>query len=96
MFQFLSMNFFLGFPQFLLGFSKVPVFLCHPVYPTRCNVTQFIYSYKLLYMFRVVSPPIIRSTHNCIYSICYWSDRKLLPAAIVEELQFQLPHESSR
>ena len=28
---------------------------------------------KLLYMFRVVSPPVIRSTNNCIYSICYWS-----------------------
>jgi len=23
------------------------------VYPTRCNVTQFIYFWKLLYMFRV-------------------------------------------
>ena len=33
-------------------------------YPTRCNITQFIYICKLLYMFRVVSPPIIRSTHN--------------------------------
>jgi len=28
---------------------------------------------KLPYMFRVVSPPIIRSTNNCIYSIWYWS-----------------------
>jgi len=28
---------------------------------------------KLLYMFRVVSPPIIRSRNNCIYSIWYWS-----------------------
>jgi len=28
-------------------------------------------SEKLLYMFGVVSPPIIRSTHNCIYSIWY-------------------------
>jgi len=28
---------------------------------------------KLLYMFQVVSPPIIRSTNNCIYSIWYWS-----------------------
>jgi len=28
---------------------------------------------KLLYMFRVVSAPIIRSTNNCIYSIWYWS-----------------------
>jgi len=26
---------------------------------------------KLLYMFRVVSPPIIISTNNCIYSIWY-------------------------
>ena len=25
-------------------------------------------------MFRVVSPPIIRSTHNCIYSIWYLSN----------------------
>jgi len=28
---------------------------------------------KLLCMFRVVSPPIIRSTAKCIYSIWYWS-----------------------
>ena len=28
---------------------------------------------KLLYMFRVVFPPINRSTNNCIYSIWYWS-----------------------
>ena len=31
-------------------------------YPTRCNVTQFVYFCKLLYMFRAVPPPIIRST----------------------------------
>jgi hypothetical protein len=31
-------------------------------YPTRCNYTQIIC--KLLYMFRVVSPPIIRGTNN--------------------------------
>ena len=31
MVQFLSINFFLGILQFLLGFSKVPVFLCHSV-----------------------------------------------------------------
>ena len=30
----------------------------------------FIYG-KMLYMFRVVSSPIIRSTYNCIYSIWY-------------------------
>jgi len=42
--------------------------------PKRCNVIQFIYICKLLYMFRVVPPPIIRSTHKCIYSIWYLSN----------------------
>ena len=36
--------------------------------------TLFI-SGKILYIFRLVSPPIIRSTHNCIYSIWYLSNR---------------------
>jgi hypothetical protein len=31
--------------------------------------------WKLLYMFRVVPPPIIRRANNCIYSICYLSGR---------------------
>ena len=30
---------------------------------------------ELLYMFREVSPPVIRSTYNCIYSIWYLSNR---------------------
>src|SRR5215475_2366995 len=47
----------------------------YTVYPTRCNVTQFIYIRKLLYMFRVVLPLIIRSAYNCIYSISYLSHR---------------------
>jgi hypothetical protein len=34
-----------------------------------------MYIWKLLYMFRVVFPPIIRSAHNCIYSIWYLSHR---------------------
>jgi len=29
---------------------------------------------KLLYMFRVVTPPIIRSTYNCNYCIWHWSN----------------------
>jgi hypothetical protein len=33
------------------------------------------YIWKLLYMFRVVPPPIIRGANNCIYSIWYLSDR---------------------
>jgi hypothetical protein len=45
------------------------------IYPTRCNIIQFIYIWKLLYMFWTVPPPIIRSAYNCIYSIWYLSHR---------------------
>jgi hypothetical protein len=45
------------------------------IYPTRCNVTQFIYNWKLLYVFRVVPPHTIRSAYNCIYSIWHLSHR---------------------
>ena len=45
------------------------------IYPTRCNFTQFIYIWKLLYMFRVVPPPIIRSAYNYIYNTWYLSHR---------------------
>jgi len=31
--------------------------------------------WKVLYVFRVVPSPIIRSANNCIYSICYLSLR---------------------
>jgi hypothetical protein len=34
-----------------------------------------VYIWKLLYMFRVVLPPIIRSAYNCIYRIWYLSYR---------------------
>jgi hypothetical protein len=34
-----------------------------------------VYIWKLLYMFRVVLPPIIRSAYNCIDSIWYLSHR---------------------
>ena len=40
----------------------------------RCNITQFIYIWKPLYIFRVVPPPIIRSANNCIYSMWYLSN----------------------
>jgi len=40
------------------------------------DVTMYglLYFCKLLYMFRVVTPPIIRSTYNCNYSIWHWSN----------------------
>jgi len=54
-------------------------------YKDRERVFQYIsnkmqrytvyYIWKLLYMFRVVPSPIIRSAYNCIYSIFYLADR---------------------
>jgi len=42
--------------------------------PRRCNTNQSIYySASSLYMFRVSTTPIIRSTQNCNYSLQYWS-----------------------
>jgi len=42
--------------------------------PTRCNTKQSIYySVSSLYMFRVSTTTIIRSTQNCNYSLRYWS-----------------------
>ena len=48
MVQFLSINFFLGFLQFLLGFSKVPIFLCHSVLHsfTQLQMTQRHINFK--------------------------------------------------
>ena len=45
------------------------------------------YICKLLYMFRVVFPPIIRSTLNSIYSIWHLSNRYCYLPTIVEELE---------
>jgi len=56
-----------------MGTCNVSVF--QYIYPTRCNVIQFIYIWKLLYIFRVVLSPIIRREYNCIYSIWYLSHR---------------------
>jgi len=40
------------------------------------TINSSLYFCKLLYyMFRVVTPPIIRSTYNCNYSIWHWSNR---------------------
>ena len=54
MVQFLSINFFLGFLQFLLGFSKVLVFLCHPVY--TISDLQCIHSWVTLQRALLLSP----------------------------------------
>ena len=42
--------------------------------PTRCNTKRSIYyCASSLYMFRVSTTPIIRSTQNCHYSLRCWS-----------------------
>jgi len=46
-----------------------------PIYIQQAATLQFIYIWKLLYMFRVVLSPIIRSAYNCIYIIWYLSHR---------------------
>jgi hypothetical protein len=40
------------------------------------NVTIYslLYFCKTLYMFRVVTPPIIRKTYNCNYRMWHWSN----------------------
>ena len=47
MVQFLSIIFFLGFLQFLLGFSKVPVFVCHSVLALQEGLYSMKYSTAL-------------------------------------------------
>ena len=39
------------------------------------TIYSLLYFCKLLYMFLVVTPPIIRSTYNCNCSIWHWSNR---------------------
>ena len=49
--------------------------ICVNNYPARYSNIQFIDICKLLYMFRVVSPPVVRSSYHCIYSIWHYWDR---------------------
>jgi hypothetical protein len=49
--------------------------LCSPSISNKMHRYTVYFIWKLLYMFRVVPPPIIRSENNCIYSTWYLSDR---------------------
>jgi len=52
--------------------------ICVNSCPTRCNTKQSIYySASSLYMFRVSTTPIIRSTQNCNYSLRYCATTSL-------------------
>jgi hypothetical protein len=48
-------------------------------YSSRATIYSLLYFCKLLYMFRVVIPPIIRSTYNCNYNIWHWSNLLCYP-----------------
>ena len=60
--------------EFYIQWSVYRV-ICANKYPRRYNNIQFICIWKLLYMFWVVSPSIIRSSHHCFYSIWHYWDR---------------------
>jgi len=51
-------------------FHLWPARLYH-IFPQDANLHSSFISGKVFYMFRAASPPIIRSTHKCIYSIWY-------------------------
>jgi len=47
-----------------------------PIYTSnKMQLYTLYYIWKLIYMFRVLLPPIIRSAYNCICSIWYLSHR---------------------
>jgi len=55
-----------------------------------------LYFCKLLCMFRVLTPPIIRSTYNCNYSIWHWSNRLWYLPLSWRIWKFHLLHDSGR
>jgi len=61
------------------------------------TINSFLYFCRLLYMFRVIPLPIIRSTcKNCNYSIWHWSNRicHLLPSWRSQNSEFWLLYKS--
>ena len=75
MVHFLSVFFFLGFLQFLLGFSKVPIFLCHPLFlfltyvskQTLFFPSQLIYAATILTEFTwtsTIEPHVTLARHR--------------------------------
>ena len=60
---------FLWLEQEITQFSSVS-----KIVQQDATMYSLLYFCKLLYMFRVVTPPIIRSTYSCNYSIWHWSN----------------------
>jgi len=53
--------------------SKMYVLIMSIIVQQDATVYSLLYFCKLLYMFRVVTPPIITRTYNCNYSVWHWS-----------------------
>ena len=77
MFQFLSI-FFLGFLQFLLGFSKVPVFLCHSV----CRPLKFYMSLLFVFVCCRIVPLFVEFNSILLSNILSFFYPYLLPSFI--------------
>ena len=60
----------------MMGGSTSRIFVNIPIYIQQYVTLHSLFIFwKLLYMFRVLLPPIIKSAYNCIYSIWYLSHR---------------------
>jgi len=57
------------------GIRQVPYYQIFQYISNKMQRYTVYYAWKMLYMFRVVPPPITRSAYNCIYSIWYLSHR---------------------
>jgi len=58
-----------------INFRCISCIIYSNIYLNKMQRYTLYFIWKLLYMFRVVPPPIIRSANNCIYSIWYLSHR---------------------
>jgi len=76
--------FFIGYHQTFLRYESIDLTFRAPCiisvflliyFQQDATLHSFVIPGKLLYMFRVVSPRIIRNTHNCIYNIWYLLNR---------------------
>jgi hypothetical protein len=70
-----SLNIFSKSPKCFEGNQNEALESMSVIVQQDATIYSLFYFCKLLYMFRVVTPPIIRSTYNCNYSIWHWSNR---------------------